>query len=186
MRHGLRVIAVLAPLLLASPAPAADPIVPGTISVEPSAVEPEARASMPAFVEAVGHALTAREFTLLDAGHGRFVAHVTISRVAVGTTTAKVPVAGREMQTGGPSSSVGVGLNVSLPTAKTKTVPLQQIRLDISIRKRGEQAVLWQGAAMTVRAPATAEGKDAAVATDLSEAIFRVYPAQAEGLISVP
>lgn len=166
---------------------AAAPSSPATISVEPGSVEPDLVSSTPVFVEAVGKALADREFTLLgEPGHARFVADLRLVRVEVGTTTAKVPVERPTAVAGGFPTRVGGSLNFSLPTNKTKTMPLQQTRLEIRIRKRGEENVMWHGAAMTVRSPGTPEGKEAAVASDLSEAIFRNYPDQSETLISVP
>jgi len=192
MRKQFGTIATLAMVLVAGPAFSAEPLPPGTISVEPAAFEADVGSSMPAFVEAVGTALAAREFTLLGGtGHGRFVADLRLSRVEVGTTTAKVktkPVAfvpgGTPFQANG--SVVGGGLNFLLPTSKSKTVSLQQTRLEIRIMKRGENTVLWQGTAVTVRAANTLEGQDSAVASALSEAIFRSYPAQSDDPVSVP
>lgn len=187
MRKKLRWIPAAMLLFAGGPAHAAAPPASGTISVEPTAVEPALRSSMPAFVDAVDRALADRDFTpLAQAGHARFVADLTLTRVAVGTTTAKVPVAGVSAQGGTSSPSVGGTVNLALPTAKTRTMSLQQTRLEIRIRKRGEQAVIWQGTAMTVRARGASDGKDAAVASDLSEALFRGYPAQPEAVISVP
>ena len=165
----------------------ADPLTPGTISIEAKAAEAEAGASMPSFVNAVDEALGARGFTTLEEpGHAGLVADLSLSRVAVGTAAARVPVGGMAAGPGGPFGSVGAGLRVTLPTAKTRIVPLLQTRLEIRIRKRGEEKIVWQGAAMTVRAAGTRKGQDEVVASDLTEAIFRAYPAQPEGIISVP
>jgi len=166
---------------------AADPLTPGTISIEAKAAEAEAGASMPPFVNAVDEALAARGFTTLEEpGHAGLVADLSLSRVEVGTATAHVPVGGMAAGPGGPFGSVGAGISVTLPTAKTRIVPLLQTRLEIRIRKRGEEEVLWHGAAMTVRAAGTRKGQDGMVASDLTEAIFRAYPAQPEDIISVP
>lgn len=186
MRKSLNWI-VIAMALLGTGTRAAAPAEPGSISVEPTAVEPSLKSSARAFVEAVGKALAAREFTLLEeAGHARFVAELKLTRVDVGTTAAKVPVAGPSAQAGGDPSQVGGSVSFSLPTAKTRTVPLHQTLLEVFIRKRGQQEVLWHGSAMTVRASDTGNGSDGSVATDLAEAIFRTYPAPSEGVISVP
>lgn len=187
MRTRFSYLTATVAVLVASVAHSAAPPLPGTISVEPAFVEPELGSSMPVFVEAVGKALADREFTLLaEPGHARFVADLKLIRVDVGTTTAKVSAARPTAVPGGDPSRVGGSLNFSLPTAKTKTVPLQQTRLEIRIRKRGEENVMWHGTAMTVRSPETPEGREAAVASDLSEAIFRTYPVQSENVISVP
>jgi hypothetical protein len=166
---------------------AAPPEALGTISVEARAIEQTLRSSVPIFVDAVGRTLADKGFTTLEgSGHARLVADLSLSRVDVGTTTTKVAVAGSAIEPGGSTSRVGGGISVSLPTAKVRTVPLQQTRLEIRIRKRGEDIVLWHGAALTVRAADTREGQDAAVSSALSEAILRGYPAQSDTVISVP
>lgn len=197
MRTGFSVLAAF-PILLATtplsaqstalaPAPSAPALLSGTISVEPKGVDPAARASVPAFIDAVGNALAQREFMLIDgAGHARLVADLRLSRTAIGTTSEKVPVSGASLIKGGNLTRVGGGVNIALPTSKSKTVPLQQTRLEISIRKRGEDTVLWHGAALTVRPDNGNEGQDSAVAADLSAAIFRSYPAQSEDVASIP
>ena len=199
MRMGISVFAAFASLLTTMPL-AAQPASPdpaqlkadaaplsGSISVEPKAVAPALAASVPSFVEAVGKALAAREFMLIDgAGHARLVADLSLSREEVGTTTEKVPVSRASILPGGNRSRVGGSVNVSLPTSKSKTVPLQQTRLEIRIKKRGDDKVLWHGAALTVRPLNAKEGQDSAVAADLSEAIFRNYPAQSENVASIP
>ncbi len=187
MRKTFSSVAATAMVLMAGVAHSAAPLPRGTISVEPTATEPELRSSMPVFVEAVGKIFSAREFTLIEeAGHARFVADLSLSRVQVGTTTAKVAASRPELIPGGSPRKVGGSLSIPLPTAKSKTVPLQQTRLEIHIRKRGDENVIWHGAAITVRPADTAEGQDARVASDLSKAIFRDYPDQSDNVISVP
>jgi hypothetical protein len=155
----------------------------GTISVEPRPVDPHLRAAVATFVDEVDRALAEKGFTTIErAGHARFVAELSLTRTEVGTTTAKVPVAGSEIVSGGSSSQVGGGVTVMLPTAKVRTVPLQQTRLEVRIKKRGEDIVIWHGAALTVRAA----GQDKAISADLTRTIFRTYPEQAEGVASIP
>ena len=187
MRKWLGGFAMAVLLLAGSAAPGAAPAAPGTISVETAAVEANLEPSLPLFVEAVGKALAAHEFTLIEgAGHAHFVANLTVTRVDVGTTTGKVPVAGPTAMAGGRPTRAGGGVNFSLPTGKIRTVPLQQTKLELSIRQRGDDAVLWRGSALTVRATDSANGQDGAVAKDLAEAIFRGYPEQSEGVASIP
>lgn len=182
---GCAAVAVLA--LTGAVAHGAAPLDPGTISVETGAVEPAVKSAIPAFVEAVGAALAARDFTLLDdAGHSRFVADLRLTRVEAGTGKAKVPTDGPSASAGGSPRSVGGGVSFSLPTQKTKAAAIMQTRLEIHIRKQGEQPDLWHGAAMTVRSASAANGTDKALAKDLVEAIFHDYPIQSEGVASVP
>ena len=158
----------------------------GTFSIEAKADEPDLAASMPMFVAAVGDALTTRGFTLLEEpGHAAYVVEIGVSRDQVGTASAKIPASHSQILPGA-SPAVGAGIVIPFPTGKSTLVPLERTRLDIRIRKRGEDGVTWQGTAVTVRAARTRKGEDKAVAANLVQAILRTYPAQPEGVIGVP
>ena len=58
--------------------------------------------------------------------------------------------------------------------------------LEIRIRKRGEDAIVWSGTALTVRAAGTPKGADAVVAADLTRALLAPYPAQSPDVVAVP
>jgi len=164
--------------------PAATPPMSGTISVEIGAVEPNLTAASPSFVDAASHALAARGFTVIEgAGHARFVAVLTVTRMDVGTTTTKVPVERSSLATGG-GVGVGASFSLSLPTGKTRSVPLQQTRLEVRIHERDAAADLWRGTAIAVRAADA--GQEAKVASDLTETVLRIYPEQSESVASVP
>ena len=165
---------------------AAAPPSSGTISIEPRTVDGDHDSSMPSFVIAAGEALGAKGFTILQGpGHAAYVAELTLSRVDVGTGSAKAAV-GSSSVAPSTSGSVGGGISVPLSTGKSRLVPLQRIRLQLRIRKRGEEGTVWDGAAVTVRAAGTRKGADDRVASDLSEAILRNYPARPEAVVSVP
>ncbi len=184
-----RLIAVAAILMAGSAVrlPAAEAPTSGTISVELGAVAQDVGPSVPAFVEAVGKVLADKGFTVIEgAGHARLVADIRLSRVEVGTGTTKVPVAKSSIAPGGSPSRAGGGITVSLPTGKSRTVALQQTRLEICVKKQGEDNVIWHGAAITVRAADTREGQDAAVSSALAEAILRGYPTQSDDVVSIP
>jgi hypothetical protein len=150
------------------------------------AADPDLAASMPRFVEAVGDALTARGFTLLEEpGHAAFVVEIGVTRDQVGTASAKVPASQPQVLPGA-SPAVGFGVVVPFSTGKSTLVPLQRTRLDLRLRKRGEEGITWQGAAVTVRAARTKKGEDQAVAADLAQAILRAYPTAPEDVIGVP
>lgn len=166
--------------------PAASPPTAGTVSIEAKASAAELGASIPAFVGAMGQAFEAKGFTVLEAGHAALAAELSVSREDVGTGSAKVPVDRSVITPGGAPGAVGAGITVPLPTGKSALVPLQRTRLELRIRKRGEDNVLWQGAAITVRPAGARKGQDAVVASDLAEALLRAYPAQPEDVVGVP
>ncbi|UAK24270.1 hypothetical protein [Sphingomonas nostoxanthinifaciens] len=166
---------------------AAAPPSGGTISIELKGADGEAAASSPSFVNAVGDALAQRGFTILpDPGHAAYVGELILSRVDVGTGSAKVRTGPADASPGGALGSVGAGVSIPLSTGKSTLVPLQRTQLELRIRKRGEDGVVWHGAAMTVRAAGTRTGVDEVVASDLCAAILRGYPADFEGVVAVP
>ena len=169
----------------ASAAPAAPPN-GGTISVEQVVASDSADQPGRAIADAVSGALGAKGFTILDGpGHSAYTAELSLSRTDVGTGSAKVAT-GRGAVVPGASAGVGAGLTVPLSTKKFHSVPLRRIQLEIRIRKRGQDVVLWRGAAVTVRAAGTEQGSDGVVASDLSEAILRDYPFEPPEEIGVP
>ena len=183
-------ILMVAGLLVISPAgplKAAPTLAPGTISVEAGAPDLASGAPVSAFVDAVGEALTVRGFTILEGrGHARLVAELLVTQVEVGTGHAKVAPADKTTVAAGGAQGVGGNVFVPLPSGKLKIVAILQTRLQVRIRKLGDDAVLWDGAALTVRPDNAGSGRAAVVATDLARALFRGFPSQPEGMISVP
>lgn len=167
---------------------AAAPPASGTISIEtPGDDDAALGRSLPAFVNALSGAFETKGFTILDQpGHAAYVVELSLSRADVGTGTAKVPQDSSSVVPGGAPNAVGVGVLIPLATGKSTLVPLQRTELAIKLRKRDDQNVLWQGSAITVRAAGTQKGRDMTVASDLSQALLRAYPAQPEGVIGVP
>jgi hypothetical protein len=165
---------------------AAAPPSGGTISIEAKAADGDYDSSAPSFVSAAGEALAAKGFTILqDSGHAAYVAELILSRVEVGTGSAKAR-AGRSAITPGGISGVGAGVSIPLSTGESRLVPLLRTRMEIRIRKRGEEDVVWHGAAVTIRAAGTRKGADDVVASDLSGALLRSYPAEPEDVVGVP
>lgn len=129
--------------------------------------------------EAATAALGMRGFTILnDPSHAAYVAEVVTTRTEVGTSMQKGP-SGRALATGG-------GVNVPLSQGKSVLVPMQRTEVGISIRARGGQAVLWHGAAVTVRSEGARDGGADQVALALSQAALSSYPTQTKGVISIP
>lgn len=188
MAGAIAAAALALPLLWGGALRAATPPTAGTISVEAKGGEDQLGASTTTtFANAVGQAFETKGFTVLeDLGHAAFVVELSVNREDVGTGKAKVSTEGSSVMPGGAPNAVGVGVRIPLPTGKSTLVPLQRTRLEIRLRKRGEESVTWQGTAITVRAAGTKKGTDVAVATDLSDALLRVYPNVPEDIIGVP
>lgn len=152
----------------------------GTISVAADASD--TAESVPAFIEALNSQLSAKGFTVLKTpGHAALVAHVHVTRNDRGTVSAKT-------SRDAPIASVGLGTGVSVPFGRTGShdVALQQTRLDIGISKRGDDRIVWQASAVTVRPDDNRRGGDEAVAQDLAEAALRTFPGQSGHVVSVP
>ncbi|MDO6414618.1 hypothetical protein Q4F19_09520 [Sphingomonas sp. BIUV-7] len=161
--------------------------VSGTISMRAMQSGNSARSLEAPFVNAVGQAFSDRGFTTLDGqGHARFTADIKVSRDQLGTTSAAASKSRSGLRSGEGTNVVGAGLSFSLPSSKSRIVPLLRTRLEVQIRRQGDQAVLWKGAAVTVRPGSTPTGDDGAVAADLSDALLRGYPAQSDEVISIP
>lgn len=171
-------------MISAGPLPAAAPPAGGTISVERAVGVVDAPA--PVFVDAAGAVLAAKGFTILDdPRHSALVVDLSLSRTDVGTGSAKLP---RRRGTVAPGAYGGVGMGITIPLSArhAQSVPLERIQLELRMRKRGTGAVLWHGAAVTVRAAGTSQGADEVIAADLSNAILRDYPTEPPGVVSVP
>lgn len=151
----------------------------GTISIEPSTTDGDYDAALHVFVDATAAALAARGFTVIDEpGHAAFVVELRLTRDAVGTGFARAP--------GQKAEVFGTGVVVPLSNGKSDLVPLWRTRLEMRLRRRGEAGIVWDGAAVTVRAADTRTGADATVAADLGQALLQSYPAEPKGVIGVP
>lgn len=166
---------------------AATPPTAGTFSVEAKGGEEQLGASaMTVFASAVARAFEAHDFVDLgDPGHAAYAVDFAVAREDVGTGRAKGVTGGATAQGGAPNA-VGVGVRIPFGTGASTVVPLQRTRLEIRLHKRGDDSILWQGAAVTVRGAGTRKGTDEAVATDLSEALLRFYPNPPPEAIGVP
>lgn len=166
---------------------AAAPPASGTISVESKSGDDVPATSTTAFAGALGEAFEGRGFVVLEQpGHAAYVVEFSLVREEVGTAMAKVPTDRSSVVPGGAPNAVGVGVVIPFATGKSTLVPLQRTRLEVRMHKRDDRAIVWQGTAITVRAAGTRKGQDSTVASDLSAALLRAYPAQAEGVIGVP
>lgn len=150
----------------------------GTISVEP--VDPEAGAGVSGlFVDATSNTLGEKGFTILDdSEHSAYVAEIAVSRTEVGTAPAKIRA--------GKAAMAGAGVIVPFSSGQYKLVPLVRTLLEIGIRRRGEQGVVWHGAAVTVRSAASQTGTSDGLASALTAAALRSFPRTSAEIASVP
>lgn len=172
--------------LWSGPLAAAAPPSGGTISLEPKTADGDYDPALPSFVAAATEALAARGFTILDTNHAAYVGELILSRVDVGTGSAKVAAGHSTATPGGVGGSVGAGITIPLSTGKSRLVAIQRTRLELRIRKRGEHAIVWDAAAVTVRPAGTRRGADELVASDLSAALLQTYPVQPTAVVGVP
>lgn len=160
--------------------------VAGTIAIDTvngKALTDPARAI---FVDAVQRALAGRGFTLLgdaglgDAGHGRYLAEVTVDRAARGVVSA-----GRSGG-GAPQMSLNGGVSLGLPAGGDRLSDLVVTQLTIAIRERDSTRIVWSGSAVTARVSNTPAGNVALVAQTLATAVMAQFPARTAGAVSIP
>lgn len=179
-----RLVGAVAALLAVAPVYAATvPPQSGTISIQAVGDDAAAGDSSGPFVEAAGRSWADRGFTPLDGrGHAAFEVDLSVSHEETGTGSGAVARSKSDMANGGALGSVGAGIRIPIPSGKSRLVALERTRLEMTLRKRGDAAVIWRGAAVTIR---PVEARTIAVA-DLCSALLRAYPEQQEGAIGVP
>lgn len=182
-------MAVMVPMMLAiaaqaltngPTAPATWP--PGTIGVHLIDEPADRRLADQPFVDAVSHALAAANFVPLDAGHGRYVAEVTVTRRATGAVASDAKE---------PPPSVGEGnwtvhMGVHLPSGKTALRGLIVTQLNVRIRLRGTDRIVWQASALTAQVEGPPAGVPAVIAGKLADALIARFPDPVSGPIAVP
>jgi hypothetical protein len=152
----------------------------GTIAIEARNPDGETDPEMASFVDAVSQTLTSKGFTIFDdPAHAAYRAELVLNRVGVGTGMGKDPH-------GDTIGVVGTGVVLPLSTGASSVVTLQRTRLEIRIRRRGDQTIIWNGAAVTVRGPDSRKGAEKTIASDLSEALLRSYPVEPTDVVGVP
>ncbi|WP_242124679.1 hypothetical protein [Sphingobium sp. Sx8-8] len=162
---------------------AATPPAEGTMAVSATNVDGSEDASSDIFRDAAASALAARGFTLLDGSdHAAYRMELIVHISEVGTGNAKVAPSHSDLMSGGVAGAVGSIFKVPLPSSKSQHVALERTQLDMNLRKRGGEEVIWHGKAVTVRPAGTQQN----IASELCNALLRAYPAQSEDVIGVP
>lgn len=164
--------------LAAEPPPAV-----GTVSVEVSNDDNGLGDVANLFADAVSTVLAEKGFTLLDdPAHSAYVVKLSFSRAEVGTGPGRVGTGDPNITKGGAQGSVGSGVRIPIRSGKWNLVALERTQVEMQFHRRGQDLEIWHGSAVTVRA---SDARDRA-ATDLCNALLRDYPAEPEGIISVP
>ncbi|MGK6320850.1 hypothetical protein [Sphingomonas sp. DT-204] len=179
--------AALAPVQAAD-VPSPTTLTPGTVSVElPAGSGGKPTAADQVFADAVEQALIDKGFTALPgAGHGRYVASVTVTRAARGAVTSDAPVDGASATSGGLGRGVGATLGVTLPSNTSRVGSLMSTELQVRISRRGETKPAWEGRAVTAQVGGTRNDAPATVAPKLAQALFRNFPGETNLSVSVP
>lgn len=171
---GAAVMSASAPSQAAGPPPNG-----GTIFVTATNARDDDDTSTRMSANAASKALETKGFIRFDdPGHAAYVADVTVRRTDVGT--------GQEKVHAGSASILGGGVSVPFSTGQSRLVPLERTEVAISIHRRGEQSVLWHGAAVTVRVAGSRDGAADTVASVLSAAALWAYPREAAEVVGVP
>lgn len=157
---------------------------PGTVAVQPLPEDAGPAEVRAVFAEAVERALIDANFIALPGagGQARYIARIAVSRRAQGEVASDAPVAGTATQAG----NWGVGMTVTLPSAKSQLRALVITELTIELVSRADGQVVWRGSALTAQADGTAGDAPEAVATKLAGAVMRGFPEVREEAVSVP
>lgn len=181
----LTMLAAASAALAPAQAAEAAPVTPGTVSIELSAEKPSTADRV--FADAVEQVLIDKGFTALPgAGHGRYVASVTVTRTARGAVTSDVPIDRTSASPGTTGRGVGATLGVALPSDKSRVGNLMATELQVRILRRGEDQPAWEGRAITAQVAGTRGDAPATVAPKLAQALFRNFPGDSNQSVSVP
>jgi hypothetical protein len=160
----------------------AEPMRPGTVTVELSPVDGDGDAQRP-LTDAVQAALANADFTVLpSADHSRYIARVAVARDARGSVTAKT-IPGKAT---GSLGGWGAQGNVTLPSSKRELHDLVMTELTVTLVTRADGKAVWSGRAATAQVDGTRQGDPAAVFGKLATAVLSRFPLAADRLISVP
>lgn len=144
----------------------------GTISVEPT----DNRVPS-SFADAVRRALGDADFLALPgAGHGRYIAQISVTQQNRGLATTDPAEAPSRASAG----DWAVRFHATLPSHKTDLDSLVVTELTVRIVERNGMKTLWTGSALTAGAAS------ADVADKLAETVIRRYPTPTPSPIPVP
>lgn len=159
----------------------------GTITVDLSGKDPawedcgEAADGDP-FIRSTVNALGNANFLVLPRGtHSRYIASVEVSQQQRGSVTAD----GVEAKSAVNIGNWGESVRLTPPSKKMNLHNLIITRLDIKVRRRGDDQLVWSGSALTAQVAGTEVGSIAAISVKLANAVISQFLITVQGPISV-
>jgi hypothetical protein len=163
------------------------PIAPGTVAIERPASDKPRPAADQIFADAVEESLADAGFTAFpDPDHARYVASVSVTRVAKGEVMAKGKSGGANAAPGVGGAALGGIISVPLSSPGARVGQLVSTTLEVRIRRRGESQPLWEGRAVTQQVAGSQGDAPGTISTKLARTLFRNFPGQSGLVVSVP
>lgn len=159
------------------------------------AIEPVDAADRNMFGYNAQHAAVARQlarlgWTVVASGMGsEQIALIDIeqgSRAALAARGSGISVGLGGSSGGWGRSGVGVGLGVGFPLGGNRSRELVSTRLEVSIRRRSDGSVFWEGRAETEGRAGTPHADPAFVVEKLAQALFLDFPGESGRTIRLP
>lgn len=162
-----------------------EPFPPGAVAVEPAPDGTRSSLEYQLYADAVSAELGRLGFTPVGSAQGaQYVATVSFDRRVQGTvrTPPKFSIG-----LGGGSFGRGGGLGGGVSTGfGGKTLDVLGAQLAVQLRRRSDNAVVWEGRAQREELSGRADSQPNASALRLASALFKGFPGESGITISVP
>ncbi|MBA3675832.1 MAG: DUF4136 domain-containing protein [Sphingosinicella sp.] len=154
------------------------PVARATIAIEPVDAADRNSLEYNAYRNAVGRQLGRLGWTVVaNAASSEQIALIDVEQGTRAALAQRSPVSiGVGGSTGGWGSGVGAGINFGLGGGKSRD--LVSTLLEVSIRRRSDSTVFWEGRAETEARVGSADADRSLVVEKLSEALFRDFPGE--------
>ena len=161
------------------------PVVAGTVMIEPAAEVDAKSLEFGAYAAAVSRQLGSIGLTEARAEPGSYSAVVGYARTSRVAEAKRSPITiGIGGGTGGSGLGIGLGTSFGIGKATAKQTVITQ--LSVQIKRRADQNVIWEGRAIT-EAPEGAPAAQPGLAADkLAKALFKGFPGTSGATITVP
>ena len=170
-----------------------EPVVPGSVTIEPLATNATISPEYRTYADAVGHELSRLGFTptpaVVPATPSQYIAAVSFTRAARGTIQKRPPVSiglgGGGFSGGRRGGGIGLGGGISTGIGGgTREVIVSE--LAVQLRRRTDGTVVWEGGAQTANISRTREAQPVDTARRLASALFKGFPGESGITITVP